>query len=194
MPGRTVQIEEHALDHLRFIRDTMERAGAFTAVPGWGGIAMGITAFVAAYAASRQISFEAWLTVWMVEASAATLLGSLFLFRKARRTECRLASGPGRKFMLSFSPPLVAAAILTAALVRAGAAELLPGAWLCLYGAAVTSGGAFSVNAVPAMGGAFMAVGAAAFMFPGWGDAWLALGFGGLHVAFGAAIARRHGG
>jgi hypothetical protein len=187
-------MEEHALDNLRFIRDTMERAGAFTAVPGWGGIVMGITAFAAAYIANLQNSFSEWLTVWLVEASAATLLGSFFLLRKARRTECALASGPGRKFMLSFAPPLGAAAILTVALSRAGAVQLLPGTWLCLYGAAVTSGGAFSVNAVPAMGGAFMAVGACAFAFPAWGDAWLAAGFGGLHVLFGAAIARRYGG
>jgi hypothetical protein len=40
-----------------------------------------------------------------------------------------------------------------------------------------------------------MALGAAALAAPaGWGDAFLAAGFGGLQIGFGVYIARRHGG
>jgi hypothetical protein len=57
------------------------------------------------------------------------------------------------------------------------------------------AGGAFSIPVVPVMGIAFIAVGCASFVSPpAWGDAYLAFGFGGLHVAFGLAIARRYGG
>jgi hypothetical protein len=45
------------------------------------------------------------------------------------------------------------------------------------------------------MGVAFMAAGAAALFSPAtWADVYMASGFGGLHVAFGAVIARKHGG
>ena len=86
-------------------------------------------------------------------------------------------------------------ALLTLALYRAEAAALLPGAWLLLFGAAVTSGGAFSVRIVPVMGLSFLALGAAALAAPtAWGDTFMAAGFGGLLVVFGVIIARRYGG
>jgi hypothetical protein len=190
-----IPLHEHALDNLRFIRDTMERARAFTAVPGWGGVAMGGTAIVAAYVASRQATEEAWLRVWGMEALIAILIGVTCMARKARSSDSPVWSGPARKFALAFLPPLVVAAVLTFVLAGAHAAWLIPGVWLCLYGVAIMAGGAFSIPIVPVMGMAFIGVGFASFLSPsGWGDAYLALGFGGLHVTFGLAIARRYGG
>jgi hypothetical protein len=115
--------------------------------------------------------------------------------RKASRAGLPLFSGPGRKFLAGFLPPLAVGAILTAALFQAGAVAAIPGAWLLLYGAGVVSGGAASVRIVPAMGLCFMAAGAAALFFaPGWGNVFLAAGFGGLHIVFGLLIVVKHGG
>src|SRR5690606_9221534 len=100
----------------------------------------------------------------------------------------------GRKFALSFTPPIVAGAALTFALHVNGAPAVIPGTWLLLYGAAVATAGTFSVRIVPVMGLCFMALGVAALLSPvAWGDLWLAAGFGALHIGFGIAIARRHG-
>ena len=84
--------------------------------------------------------------------------------------------------------------VLTAALWRAGAYDLMPGSWLLVYGVSVVAAGTFSVRTVPVMGLAFMALGAVALFAPAPPDLWLAAGFGGLHIGFGAVIARRHGG
>src|SRR5580698_4293018 len=70
-PPTPLAIDDHARDNLRFIRETMERASSFTAVPGWGGVAMGITALGAAVIASRQTSSIGWLGTWMAEAIVA---------------------------------------------------------------------------------------------------------------------------
>ena len=111
------------------------------------------------------------------------------------RANSRLFSGPGRKFVLSFAPPIVVGALLTYTLFQAGALSALPGVWLLLYGTAIMTGGAFSVRVVPVMGLCLMLLGTAALFVPGgWGDAFMAAGFGIVHVGFGWWIARHYGG
>jgi hypothetical protein len=188
-------LHDRALADLRFIRQTMERAGAFTALPGWGQVAVGVTALLAAVVAARQASTELWLATWLAEATVALAIGGWTLARKAYAVNDPILSGPGRRFGLSFLPPMIVGGLLTVALYRAGLATALPGAWLLLYGTAVVTGGAFSVRVVPLMGLCFMALGAVAlFGPPAWGNWCMAAGFGGLHVVFGVVIARRYGG
>lgn len=188
-------LHERAMDDLRFIRRTMERAGSFTAVPGWGAVAIGVTALAAALLAAQQPTPGRWLGVWLGTAVLATLLGLGTMLLKARRARVPLSSGPGRKFLLSFLPPVGAAMALTVALYARGEVGLLPGLWLLSYGAAVVTAGAFSVRVVPLMGIGFMLLGGLALATPpAWADVWMAAGFGGLFIAFGLLIARRHGG
>ena len=190
-----IPIDARAADHLRYIRETMERAAEFTAVPGWGGVAMGLTAIVAAWIASRQGSPRAWLTVWLIEVFVAVAIASSSAATKAHRGSATLLSGPGRKFLLSFTPPIIVGGLLTLALFQAGARSAIPGVWLLLYGTAIVTGGAFSVRVVPVMGLALMGLGAIAlFAPPSWGDAFMAAGFGVLQIGFGLWIARHHGG
>jgi hypothetical protein len=189
------EMHSRAMDNLRFIRETMERAGAFTAVPGWGGFAMGVSALGAAILARQQPTPEAWLLVWIIEGFVAFLLGAVTLRRKAATLQTEVMSTPARKFALSFTPAVVAAGLLTVVLYRAGLTSAIPGMWLLLYGAGVVSGGAFSIPIVPVMGCSFCLLGAVALFCPlGWGNTFLAAGFGGLHIAFGYVIARRYGG
>jgi hypothetical protein len=190
-----VALEAHAADNLRFIRETMERAGSFTAVPGWGGFAIGWTALAASFVAARQASRNAWLATWLAEALVAVGIAAGATARKARAAKVPLLSGPGRKFALSFVPPLLVGALLTVALFRAGYAAVLPGMWLLLYGTAVVTGGAFSVRVVPVMGLCFMFTGALALFSPAaWGNWFMAVGFGALQIIFGLVIAKRYGG
>jgi hypothetical protein len=190
-----IPIDARAADHLRYIRETMERAGEFTAVPGWGGVAMGVTAIAAAFAAARQSSPRGWLVVWLVEAFVAVAIAAATAATKAHRANAALFSGPGRKFLLSFAPPIIVGGLLTFALFRGGALSALPGVWLLLYGTAIVTGGAFSVRVVPVMGLCLMAVGTVALFAPaGWGDALMGAGFGVLQIGFGIWIARNHGG
>lgn len=193
-PADTPALHDRAMDDLSFIRATMERATAFTAVPGWGGVLMGATALAAAPIAATRPTREEWLAVWLVEALVAGLIGSAALAAKARRSGAPVLSRPARQFLLAATPPIAAGAALTLAIAQAGVHWLLPGMWLLLYGTGVMTGGAYSIRVVPAMGLAFWVLGVIAVLFPGTGNVLLAVGFGGLHIGFGLVIARRFGG
>ncbi len=188
-------IHDHALENLRYIRSAMERAGTFTAVPGWGTIAAGVIAVAASLVAGSDVTSPRWLTTWLVAAAVAAAASGTSIVMKARRTSTSLASGPARRFALAFLPALFAGLVLTAILWTRGLrAEVTP-MWLLLYGTAITAGGATSVRVVPVMGIAIGAVGIAAFFVPvSLLPAAMVIGFGLLHIVFGAVIARSYGG
>ena len=192
---RPVPIDAHAAENLRFIRETMESAGSFTAVPGWGGVVMGVTALGAAIVAAQQTTAPRWLLTWIIEAVLAFAVAACAVAWKARAAGIPLVTGPGRKFALSFAPPILVGALLTVVLYQAGLMSAIPGTWLLLYGAAVVTAGAFSIRVVPLMGLCFMVLGAVALFTPeSWSHWLMGGGFGALHIVFGLVIARRYGG
>ena len=193
---RTQPLELHAraMDNLLYIRQTLERAGSFTAVPGMGGVLIGCTALMAAWMSAQHIGPTSWLIVWTLAAGVALIVGIAGAALKSRRFNLALWSGPGRKFVAGFAPAMLAGAVLTVVLWGAGIVEVLPGIWLLLYGAAILSGGYSSVRVVPLMGACFMLLGSAALLLHGWNDLFLAAGFGGLHIVFGTVIAVKYGG
>jgi hypothetical protein len=173
----------------------MERAGTFTAVSGWGEVGIGVSAVVAALVAAVQPTRQAWVAVWLAEAAVAAGISAWFTARKAHAANVAMLSGPGQKLVLAFAPAMLVGAALTVACMMRGLDELLPAIWMLLYGAGVIAAGAHSVRIVPVMGIAFVAVGIVALFAPvGWSTGLLLAGFGGLHMAFGFLIARRHGG
>jgi hypothetical protein len=193
--SNVVSINERALENLRYIRETMERAGSFTAVPGWGGILMGISALLTAVISSRLPTNDLWVASWLGEAVLALAIGGWAMSQKAKAVQSTLLGGPGRKFALNLFPAMIAGGILTLVLYQNSLFALMPGVWLLLYGVAVVTGGAFSVSIVPIMGMSFMALGTIALFSPaGWTNWFMAAGFGVLQIIFGIVIARRYGG
>lgn len=192
---RDATLNERGIESLEFIRTTMARGAPFTAVPGRGGIGMGLIAAVAAVAGARQETSGRWLIVWLIAAVVAAPIGVLAMRWKARRYGIALWSAAGRRFAQGFLPSIVAGAVLTIALVAGDRFDMLPAVWLLLYGAGVLAGSTASVPILGWLGVAFMVLGAgAAFTGAEWRDLWLGAGFGGLQVIFGAIIARNHGG
>jgi hypothetical protein len=185
--------QDYAKETLAYIRQTMESASTFTAVSGWGLIAVGAIGLIAAGLA-WSVGTPAILRVWVSAAVLSCLTAGVSTAAKSRILNAPLWSGVLRKIVWVMAPALFAGAMLTYALWTAGVRQLLPGAWLALYGAGVTAGGVFSVRALRGMGVSFLALGAVALVAPRLGLLLMAIGFGGLHVGFGAYIVKRHGG
>jgi len=160
-------------------------------------VLIGLSACLAAYWAAQQSApvNPLWTKIWLSEAVFALIVSLWTMSRKAAHAGQPLSSRPARKFALSFSPPLLAGALLTFMLFRGGDPAAIPPMWLMLYGTAVITGGAFSVEIVPIMGLCFLSLGILASFLPiAWADWYMALGFGGLHLLFGGLITKRYGG
>ena len=188
-------VSSQAAENLTFIRSAMERSSTFTAIPGAGGVVTGMIGLIAAGVSARQPTPDRWLGTWLVAAFAAVIVEGVAMARKARRAGMTLTGTTARRFASAMAAPLVAGAAITYALWTARSFTVMAPAWLLLYGAGVLTGGMFSVPVIRALGLCFMAAGIASILTPPeWRNIWLAAGFGGLHVGFGAYIARNHGG
>jgi hypothetical protein len=194
-PSDPPEMQARAMDNLRFIRETMEAAGTFTAVSGWGQVVVGTTAVIAALVAQTFEMSVHWVVVWAVEAFLALLISVWFMYDKARSASLPLLTGSARKLLFSFTPVFVVGIVVTFAFMHRGMYSLLPGIWMLLYGTGVVAAGAFSVRIVPVMGAAFILVGGGTLFAPAsWSTALMVSSFGFLHILFGVMIARRHGG
>jgi hypothetical protein len=189
----TQEERKQAQEALAYIRQTMESASSFTALSGWGLVAVGIIGLVSAALAWRAgVPEKIW--VWVPAAVLGVICAGAANAFKAQSLDVPLWSGSFRKVAWVMSPVLLVGSLLTLALVNAGARHLLPGTWLALYGAGVTAGGTFSLRAVRSMGLVLVVLGGLALFLPQYSIAFLASGFGALHILFGLYLVGKHGG
>src|SRR6201988_4557000 len=91
------ELHDRAMDNLRYIRETMERATPFTGISGRGEMAIAATALLASVIAARQPNFKFWVDPWLGEGFLSLLIGVWSMDRKPRATQPALFSRVGRK-------------------------------------------------------------------------------------------------
>ena len=188
--GSPVRMDDHAEATLRYIRSSMDAASGVV-TPGSTGILVGLVGIIAALMAAGPWRAQ-WLVVWIAAAPVACLVGAVVMARQQRLHGRTLFGHSGRRLTLCLAPALLVGAVLTAADLRDGNLQVVAGTWLLLYGCAVVTASAATIQLVAWMGALFMVLGIAALLMPlGTHNVLLGLGFGGLHMLFGAYIATR---
>lgn len=184
-----------AAANLRYIRDTIEAAHAFTLVPGRGCVLMGCIAVVAAVLDLQPALQPHWLSVWLAAAVIAAAIALYEMAEKARHEGVSLRRTVALRFFMTLSPSFAAGGILTAALHDSVTRDVIAGIWLLSYGAGLAAAGVASIPAVLIAGCTFLGLGAVTLTAPpSWAPVLLAAGFGGIHLALGIIVMRRHGG
>lgn len=190
-PSGTVMIDSHALATLRYIRTSMDAART-VAVPGSAGIGVGAIGVAAAILSSGALR-PYWLSTWLCAAVIGALVGALLLAHQSSSTGFRLCGTPVRKVFLHLMPSLVAGAVLTLVLFRSGNPHAIPGTWLLLYGCALLHTSAVTTRLIAILGAVFVGLALLAFALA---DAQqtliLAIGFGAVHIFYGAVMMRRN--
>lgn len=204
-PEKIVYLHEKAMENLDFIRNTLACSTPFTSVSGWGLLAMGLYSLGGGWVASWRLNYDWWINCWVTIGVGGFLMGLVAMIWKMKQEPRPVRAYAIRRFAFSLFPPILAGAILTEVFYERHVDALLPGMWLMLYGAGVTTGGAFSIRVLPLMGLLFMLLGSLSFLPAVEGlppllgslmasDLFMMAGFGVLHILFGIIIIRKYGG
>ena len=200
----TIPLHLHAMDNISYIRETMSRSTQFTAVPGWGMVIVGVLATLGSYIATLHLSSSWWFNTWITIGFISMAVGVISMALKSRNSQTPIFSIPGRRFLLCFTPTIVAGMALTDLMYWEGIEHLLPCMWLLIYGLAVLTAGAFSHPIVPFLGLTIFVLGIMTMQLPylfspfigtyTLADICMVTGFGLCHIIYGLNIALRHGG
>ena len=190
-PSATVMIDSHALATLRYIRASMDAART-VAVPGSAGMGVGAIGVAAAILSSGALHAY-WLTVWLCAAGVGAIAGALLLARESSASSgFRLSGTPVRKVFLHLLPSLGAGAVLTLVLCKSGNLHAIPGTWLLLYGCALLHTSAVTTRLIAVLGGVFVGLALFAFALADTQQTLiLGIGFGAVHMSYGAVMMRR---
>ena len=197
---------DEAREHLRVIRQTMERSTQYSTLSGWSGILIGCVAILgvfatrvllAAGAAKRlpaaTVNLET-IGVWLAALIAAVAIEFLCNKRRARRVGKYVMSRLGAHILVAALPAFLTAGVLSLFFYSHGLLPHVWGVWMLCYGMAICAVGLFSVRAVSVLGAAFVIAGASTLLLPlSLSLTMMAVSFGGFHIVYGIAMARKHG-
>jgi hypothetical protein len=188
--GEAVRIDSHAAATLRYIRASMD-AAASLALPGSTAMTAGGIGLLAALVSSLPGLAGHWLIIWLVAAFIAASVGSVLLLRNSSAEALTISGSPVRKFAMCFLPSLAAGAVLTGVHWTYGNVQAIPGTWLILYGCALISASAATMQLLSFVGAGFFGLGVLALFVPAELHIFLlGLGFGALHILLGYLIGR----
>jgi hypothetical protein len=198
-------------DDLRIIRKIMEESSRFLSLSGLSGVFIGILALAGAFIAfliiqkfnpgegliihPESISSQAAGLLALNAALvlvAAICIAYFFALKNSRKNNTPLWGPVTRRLLFGLAIPLVFGALFIVVLLVNNNPEYLVSIMLCFYGMALVNAGKFTFDEVRYLGISELILGIAAGLFPEFGLILWALGFGILHILYGAILHQKY--
>ncbi len=196
------------IEALNDIRSMMRKSSRFLSLSGLSGIFAGIYALGGYYAANWYITNKLYLqreafewTIGMILHTfrffildAAMVLGLslitayIFSSRKAKKNNSKLFDHTAWQLMWQMAVPLAAGGLLSLALLFHGHLAFIAPTMLCFYGVAIFAASRMTYDDVKYLGIAEIVLGIISAFDLGNGLLYWALGFGVLHIIYGALM------
>ena len=204
--------QEQSLQDLKHIKNMMERSSRFISLSGLSGIAAGVCALVGAYIAhdyvvgnkdfiidtARAITqvengndyafiFNTWL-FWIAAGTFAAAFISAFIFTwiKSKKQGIPMWGNVAFRLFVNVSIPLVVGGIYLFRLIHFGTFGLIAPGCLIFYGLALVNASKYTLVEIRYLGYLQLLLGIINLQFVGLGIYFWAVGFGLLHIIYGA--------
>ncbi|GAB4107826.1 hypothetical protein GCM10028791_02730 [Echinicola sediminis] len=197
--------QQKYIEDLQSIREIMSRSSKFISLSGLSGIAAGVFALIGAYAAYELVyvhqesmeygtlivNRESILILGLI--GALTLLcsvvaGIVFTKRKVAQRQEKLWDYQTKRLLINLAIPLLAGGAFCVILLVKGYIGLIAPLTLIFYGLALVNVSKYTLGEVRTLGLAEIVLGLLASYFIGFGLLFWAIGFGVLHVIYGAVM------
>jgi hypothetical protein len=191
-----------SLEALKEIRSIMDRSARFISLSGWSGIWAGCTALVGAYVAYGWIKspeFKGWAPIDLhglisqrlyvlafVVFTVALSGGIFFTYRKASRQGQKLWNNASRQMLLALFFPMFAGGVFCLMFINYGCDFFVAPACLAFYGLALISASRHTLSDIRYLGMLEVVLGCTNLFFLHHGIYFWAIGFGVLHILYGA--------
>lgn len=198
--------QQDQLEALHEIRNIMDRSSRFISLSGLSGISAGLTALAGAavvkwYLSSNRIAYQEQyrvslsqdtvlflLTVALGVLVVALALASFFTMRRARKNNHRVWDSKSQRLVTNIAIPLAAGGVFSAVLLYHGLLYLVAPAMLVFYGLALINGSKYTYSDIRNLGICELVLGLLASFFVGYGLLAWTIGFGVLHIVYGALV------
>ena len=198
--------QDEQLNALNDIRKMMDRSSRFISLSGLSGVFAGITALVGAYFANREIVkyvdrdletayFDASIELNLIKIGLLVLIialagGVLFTYRQSRKKKLPIWDRTAKKLLINLAIPLATGGSFIAALlfVHPNAYGLVAPSCLLFYGLALVNASKYTYTDIRFLGLCEIVLGLIAMFNIGYGLYFWAVGFGVLHIIYGAVM------
>jgi hypothetical protein len=184
------------------IRKLMERSVKFISLSGLSGILSGVYALIGAGAVHLVLvrtygNYESAegdpVRLKLVIIAVTVLLASLgtgywLSLRKSRKIGAKIWDATGKRLLINLALPLVTGGIFIMILIFQGYVVLIAPACLIFYGLALINASPNVYEEVRNLGYSEIILGLIATAVPGYGLIFWAIGFGVLHILYGALM------